>query len=63
MRLQSAMRATVQTRALGLTEDSMWSPTRFGFGDCAALLLGLSLMVVSALWPRRQMRQRTGRSG
>ena len=61
------MRATVQTRPPGLPADSIWSPNRFGLGDCAALLLGLSLMMVSALssrvGPRRQMRQRTGRSG
>jgi hypothetical protein len=61
------MRATVQPRPPIVTVDSIWSPHRFGFGDCAALLLGLSLMMVSALssrmGPRGQMRQRTGRSG
>jgi hypothetical protein len=36
---------------------------RLGFGDCAALILGLTLMMVSALWPKRQVRQPNGRSG
>jgi hypothetical protein len=57
------MHATVQPRPPGMPADSMWSPNRLGLGDCAALFLGLSLMFVSAFWPRRQMRQLTARSG